>query len=105
MGNNCEDCIYHKEVTSKIQAIEQKQKDMEIVQKDQGKDIQGIKEKAAAHYEKIDNVLDLVKEIKIKVETVMQMPTQRWNTVTTVLITSAINGIIGVIILVLTGKL
>ncbi len=101
MGENdskCSNCLDHKEVLKSIKLLEdgQKEHDKRIVK---------LEVNEGKRDEKIDNILDVVKELKIKVETVLQLPSQRWNTIQTVLITSIINGVIGIIILKLTGKL
>lgn len=94
----CQNCLDHKEVLKSIKLLEDGQKEHD-------KRIGKLEVNEGKRDEKIDNILEVVKELKIKVETVLQLPGQRWNTVQTVLITSIINGVIGLIILKLTGKL
>lgn len=55
--------------------------------------------------QKIDNILSVVSELKVKIETIIQMPSQRWNNVQSVIVTTIVNGIIVIILAKLFGKI
>lgn len=79
-------CLLHSEIAKVVGTIETNQR--EIFSR-----LLALERNESKRDEKLDNLIDIVKELKVKIDTLTQLPAQRWNSVVTVIITVVITTI------------
>lgn len=99
MGDEpCNRCLDHAEIVKSIKMLEDLQKDLDLR-------IRKLEVNEGRRDEKIDNILEIVKDLKSKLETLSTEPIKRLNNAKSNAFNTVINVILGIILAFIFYKL